>query len=61
MLSYEALAQGLTVDHLLARLLSTVPAPRVSPAQDQAAPSAATTVAPPPPAAPTSPFAAPTP
>ena len=27
--SYEALAQGLTVEHLLTRLLSTVPAPRV--------------------------------
>ena len=36
-LTYEALAQGLTVEHLLARLLSTVPAPRVSPSQDPAA------------------------
>ncbi len=35
-LSYEALAQGLTEEHLLARLLSTVPAPRVSPTQDPA-------------------------
>ncbi|MCC5950876.1 MAG: MoxR family ATPase [Acidimicrobiia bacterium] len=35
-LSYEALAQGLVVDQLLARLLATVPAPRVSPAQDPA-------------------------
>jgi MoxR-like ATPase len=66
-LSYEALAQGLTVDQLLTRLLSTVPAPRVAPSQDPAA--AAPT---PPPAAPaphvgpsgvgttpTAPFAAP--
>ena len=36
-LSYEALAQGLTVEHLMTRLLSTVPAPRVSPTQDPAA------------------------
>lgn len=35
-LSYEALAQGLTVEQILARLLATVPAPRVSPAQDPA-------------------------
>jgi MoxR-like ATPase len=33
-LSYEALAQGLTVEQILARLLATVPAPRVSPSQD---------------------------
>ncbi|HUW02195.1 MAG TPA: MoxR family ATPase [Acidimicrobiales bacterium] len=32
-LSYEALAQGITIDHILARMLSTVPAPRVT-AQD---------------------------
>lgn len=32
-LSYEALAQGLGVDHVLARLLSTVPAPRIAPSQ----------------------------
>jgi MoxR-like ATPase len=32
-LSYEALAQGLNVDHVLARLLSTVPAPRIAPSQ----------------------------
>jgi MoxR-like ATPase len=32
-LSYEALAQGLSTDQILARLLSTVPAPRLSPAQ----------------------------
>jgi MoxR-like ATPase len=52
--SYEALAQGLTVEHLMTRLLSTVPAPRVSPTQDPVA----TTVTPPPPGTPTS--AAPT-
>jgi MoxR-like ATPase len=37
-LSYEALAQGLAADQLLARLLSTVPAPRVTPAQDGPSP-----------------------
>ncbi len=36
-LSYEALARDLTADHLLARILGTVPAPRVSPSQDPAA------------------------
>ncbi|MFN0091181.1 MAG: AAA family ATPase, partial [Acidimicrobiales bacterium] len=35
-LSYEALAQGLAIDHILARLLSTIPAPRVAPSQDPA-------------------------
>jgi MoxR-like ATPase len=35
--SYEALAQGLSVEQLLARLLSTIPAPAVSPAQDPTA------------------------
>ena len=30
-LSYEALARDLTADHVLARVLSTVPAPRISP------------------------------
>jgi MoxR-like ATPase len=35
-LSYEALAQELTPDHLLARILSTVPAPRIAPSQDPA-------------------------
>ncbi len=33
-LSYEAIAQGLQVDQITARILSTVPAPRVAPAQD---------------------------
>ena len=36
-LSYEALAQGLTTEQILARLLSTVPAPRVTPGQDRSA------------------------
>jgi MoxR-like ATPase len=36
-LSYEALAQGVDAEHVLARLLSTVPAPRVVPAQDPSA------------------------
>ncbi|NLD76459.1 MAG: MoxR family ATPase [Acidimicrobiales bacterium] len=36
-LSYEALAQDVTVDDVLARLLSTVPAPRVAPSQDHSA------------------------
>jgi MoxR-like ATPase len=33
-LSYEALAQGLSADHVLARVLSTVPAPRIAPSMD---------------------------
>jgi MoxR-like ATPase len=41
-LSYEALAQGLGVDQILARLLSTIPAARVSPAQDGTGAPAAT-------------------
>jgi MoxR-like ATPase len=71
--SYEALAQGLSVEHLLTRLLSTVPAPRVSPSQDPAAapssptspPTSVVPPAPPAPSAPSpsqapgSPFAAP--
>jgi MoxR-like ATPase len=36
-LSYEALAREVTADHILARVLSTVPAPRVAPSQDQVA------------------------
>lgn len=32
--SYEALAQGLDVEQILGRILSTVPAARVSPSQD---------------------------
>jgi len=33
-LSYEALAREITSDHVLARVLSTVPAPRIAPSQD---------------------------
>ncbi len=33
LLSYEAMAQDVTVEHVLARVLGTVPAPRLSPAQ----------------------------
>ena len=36
-LSYEALARDITVDNVLARILSTVPAPRVAPSQDPSA------------------------
>ena len=36
-LSYEALADGVTPEDVLSRILSTVPAPRVSPRQDEAA------------------------
>jgi MoxR-like ATPase len=32
-LSYEALAREVTADHILARVLSTVPAPRIAPSQ----------------------------
>ena len=42
-LSYEALAREVTADHILARVLSTVPAPRIAPSQDQAAPTPETT------------------
>ena len=35
-LSYDALAQDLGADQILARILSTVPAPRVTPTQDPA-------------------------
>jgi MoxR-like ATPase len=40
-LSYEALAQDIGVEDVLGRLLSTVPAPRVAPAQDPSAMHAA--------------------
>jgi MoxR-like ATPase len=53
--SYEALAQGLTVEHLMTRLLSTVPAPRVSPTQDPAAAAAPRSPAPPAPPTPAPP------
>jgi MoxR-like ATPase len=36
-LSYEALAQDLTSDMLINRILSTVPAPRIAPSQDPTA------------------------
>jgi MoxR-like ATPase len=36
--SYEALAQGVSVEEILARLLSTVPAPIVTPAQHPTSP-----------------------
>jgi MoxR-like ATPase len=45
-LSYEALAQGVEVDHVLARLLSTVPAPHVT--APHAAPSMSAPAPPPP-------------
>jgi len=32
-LSYEALAREISADHVLARVLSTVPAPRIAPSQ----------------------------
>ncbi len=62
-LSYEALAQGIGVEHVLVRVLSTVPAPRIAPSQ---APSAASRLAPtaptpPPDPRPTSPFRPPSP
>ncbi len=37
-LSYEALAQDLTTDVLVNRILSTVPAPRIAPSQDASSP-----------------------
>jgi MoxR-like ATPase len=46
-LSYEALAQGRDVEDVLVRILSTVPAPRVSPTQDPAAVSTTPGVPPP--------------
>ena len=35
-LSYEALAQDVGADHVVGRILSTVPAPRIAPSQDPA-------------------------
>jgi MoxR-like ATPase len=46
-LSYEALAQGLSSDQILARLLSTVPAPRLTPTQEGAPAGGPATAAPP--------------
>lgn len=34
LLSYEALAQDVSIEHVLTRILSTVPAPRVTPSQN---------------------------
>ncbi len=41
-LSYEALAQGRDVEQVLTRILSTVPAPRITPSQDPARPTTPT-------------------
>jgi MoxR-like ATPase len=46
-LSYEALARDITVNDVLGRILSTVPAPRVAPSQDPSAHHAAATPQPP--------------
>ena len=51
-LSYEALARDVSVNQVLGRILSTVPAPRVAPSQDPSARIPAPTGAPPAPAAP---------
>jgi len=64
-LTYEALARDISVNDVLGRLLSTVPAPRVAPSQDATAsrpsvPPTSPTSAAPSPSAPTS-HAAPTP
>jgi MoxR-like ATPase len=45
-LSYEALAQGRDVEQVLTRILSTVPAPRITPSQDPARYTPANTYAP---------------
>jgi MoxR-like ATPase len=65
-LSYEALAQGLVEDQILARILSTVPAPRIAPSQDPSSASLApaperqaATPPPPPPPVPPARFAPP--
>jgi len=34
MLTYDAIAAETTADHIVAKVLSTVPAPRVAPSQD---------------------------
>jgi MoxR-like ATPase len=60
-LSYEALAREVSADHVLARVLSTVPAPRIAPSQDRVAatslPAMPATPAPPPPPDHLSPYA----
>jgi MoxR-like ATPase len=45
-LSYEALARDITVNDVLARILATVPAPRVAPSQDHTAQQPAAVAAP---------------
>ncbi len=45
-LSYEALADGVAADQVLAKVLSTIPAPRIAPSQDPTAPAPVTVVAP---------------
>ncbi|MGI8663874.1 MAG: AAA family ATPase [Acidimicrobiales bacterium] len=42
-LSYEALAREITADHVLARVLSTIPAPRIAPSQSTPVTDFATT------------------
>ena len=37
-LSYEALAQELSSDQIINRILATVPAPRIAPSQDPTSP-----------------------
>ncbi len=56
-LSYEALADAVSPDQILAQVLSTVPAPRVAPAHDHAAPSPRPYVAAPQPPPTTGPWA----
>ena len=51
-LSYEALAQGVVADQVLARVLSTVPAPRIAPSQDPARENQPEPPPPPPPSPP---------
>ena len=46
LLTYEALARDVSADHILVRVLSTVPAPRISPTQDPVRAMAATAPAP---------------
>jgi MoxR-like ATPase len=61
-LSYEALARGLTPDHLLARIVGTIPAPRIAPSMSPGVttyPSAYPTVSDPSPWAPPGPTTAP--
>ena len=52
--SYEALAESITVEQILARVLSTIPAPRIAPADD-GRPAMITAVSEPPPVPPAPP------